>query len=262
MGSAIYQREIWGLAARDWAELQEPMMISVYDDVLRRLGPGNMQSLLDAGCGSGVFCTRAADNGWKVTGLDATPQLLDLARRRTSTVTFLEGDLEVLPLPSQSIDVVTGFNAYQYAADQRAALTEAHRVLSDTGRLVFVTWGDPAGSDATRHYERMIPFLPPRPADAPPVYAPWTKEDIGELVGSAGFVLQDYDVVQSPWLYRNADQAVRAMLSMGSAVRAASLVGLDIVTEATKDVVHDYLRADGRVLLTNEFVIVICTKRP
>jgi ubiquinone/menaquinone biosynthesis C-methylase UbiE len=51
------------------------------------------------------------------------------------------GPIEQLPWPNESFDLVTGFNAFQFAADFVAALAEAGRVTRSGGRVAICNWG-------------------------------------------------------------------------------------------------------------------------
>jgi SAM-dependent methyltransferase len=60
--------------------------------------------------------------------------------------------MEELPWPDRSFDVVTGFNAFQYALDVDLALAEARRVARPRGRLVICKWARP-------HENELFAFL-------------------------------------------------------------------------------------------------------
>lgn len=53
----------------------------------------NTKSLLDACCGAGTFSRYAADAGMRVTGADLSPSMLDLARKKSPDIDFIEADL-------------------------------------------------------------------------------------------------------------------------------------------------------------------------
>ena len=126
---------LWGARARDWAEVQEGQFGAGYDDVLARAGVGPGTRLLDAGCGAGMAAQRAAGLGATVAGIDAAALLLDIARECSPAGDFRVGDLEDLPFPDHAFDVVTGFNAFQFAGNPVRALTEARRVTKPGGGL-------------------------------------------------------------------------------------------------------------------------------
>src|SRR5438876_12359115 len=82
-GSAGIQGQLWGARARDWSELQEPVQRPLYDAVFRAINLGPGTRLLDVGCGSGLACAIAAEQGATVTGLDAADALVAIARARS-----------------------------------------------------------------------------------------------------------------------------------------------------------------------------------
>ena len=115
-GTAGKQATLWGRRATDWAELQEPQARPLYDSVLDAFDVGRGTQVLDAGCGAGLFLRLAADRGAAVAGLDATAELLEIARGRTPAAELHLGELEELPFEDERFDLVTGFNSFQFAA--------------------------------------------------------------------------------------------------------------------------------------------------
>jgi SAM-dependent methyltransferase len=100
-------------------------------------------AVLDVGCGTGGFCEVAAARGATVHGLDVAASVIERARRRVPAGDFRVGLMEALPWPARSFDVVTGFNAFQYALDVDLALAEAQRVTRPGGRIAICKWARP-----------------------------------------------------------------------------------------------------------------------
>jgi SAM-dependent methyltransferase len=98
-------------------------------------------SVLDVGCGAGLFCALAGKRGATVSGLDAAEGLLDVPRRRTPSGDFREGEMEELPFADGTFDVVTGFNSFHYAADPVNALRQARRVSKPSAKVAMAVWG-------------------------------------------------------------------------------------------------------------------------
>lgn len=106
------------------------------------LRPG--ERVLDLGSGAGLdvfLASREVGPTGIVYGLDFTPEMLERARasaRREGldNVTFLEGDIESIPLPEASVDVVISNCVINLAPDKSAVFREAHRVLAPGGRFV------------------------------------------------------------------------------------------------------------------------------
>jgi ubiquinone/menaquinone biosynthesis C-methylase UbiE len=122
------------------------------DALLASLGCGNPSALaalhagetvLDLGSGGGIdvllSATRVGPTG-KVYGLDMTDEMLALARANQhkagiTNVVFLKGEIEAIPLPSNSVDVVISNCVINLSGDKRRVLGEAFRVLKPGGRF-------------------------------------------------------------------------------------------------------------------------------
>jgi SAM-dependent methyltransferase len=125
------------------ASLFEPAWATVADAA----GVGARSSLLDLGCGSGSFCGFARRRGTAVHGLDVEPDAVAQALREVPGGDFRLGLMESLPWADDSFDVVTAFNALQYALDRERALMEACRVVRSDGRIAICKWGPPAENE-------------------------------------------------------------------------------------------------------------------
>src|ERR1051326_115803 len=81
-GSSRIQGALWGARARDWAELNEPAWRPIFEAVIELVGAAPGKQFLDIGCGSGGVLLMAARRGAVVTGLDASANLVAIARER------------------------------------------------------------------------------------------------------------------------------------------------------------------------------------
>jgi SAM-dependent methyltransferase len=108
---------------------------------LAALAPG--ETVLDLGSGGGIdvllSAQRVGPTG-KAYGLDMTDDMLALARenKRKSGLTnveFLRGEIEDIPLPSESVDVIISNCVINLSADKARVIHEAHRVLNPGGRF-------------------------------------------------------------------------------------------------------------------------------
>ena len=101
------------------------------------------ETVLDLGSGGGIdvlLSARRVGPTGKVYGLDMTDDMLALARENqrkagVTNVEFLEGELESIPLPDGSIDVIISNCVVNLSADKDRALAEAFRVLKPGGRF-------------------------------------------------------------------------------------------------------------------------------
>jgi demethylmenaquinone methyltransferase/2-methoxy-6-polyprenyl-1,4-benzoquinol methylase len=112
--------------------------------VVHRLPQGNV---LDLACGTGELALAIArKEGIRVTGLDLSEGMLEVARRRTEgqSITLIHGDAQQLPLPDGSFDATTIAFGIRNVPDVPAALAEMHRVLRPGGRTFILEFSLPA----------------------------------------------------------------------------------------------------------------------
>ncbi|HEV2352829.1 MAG TPA: arsenite methyltransferase, partial [Puia sp.] len=108
---------------------------------LARLNPG--ETVLDLGSGGGIdvllSAKRVGPTG-KAYGLDMTDEMLELARQNQAragiaNAEFLKGEIENIPLPDNTVDVVISNCVINLSADKPAVLREVFRVLKPGGRF-------------------------------------------------------------------------------------------------------------------------------
>jgi SAM-dependent methyltransferase len=122
-------------------------VVAAWEALADAAGIGHGTSLLDLGCGDGSFCAFAAHRGATVHGIDAEPDAVADALRVVPNGDFRLGMMESLPWGDELFDVVTAFNAVQYALDPELALIEAARVVRPRGRIGVCKWGPPAENE-------------------------------------------------------------------------------------------------------------------
>ncbi|HLO41804.1 MAG TPA: bifunctional demethylmenaquinone methyltransferase/2-methoxy-6-polyprenyl-1,4-benzoquinol methylase UbiE [Phycisphaerales bacterium] len=136
-----------------------------------RVQPG--QTVLDVACGTGDLTQAfAASPAGKVTGLDFTREMLDVARIKQrkieqaagSKIEYIEGDAQNLPFPDQSFDVVSIAFGIRNVADPAKAVREFARVLKPGGRLVILEFGKPRFAPARWFNDFYCGWIMPRTA--------------------------------------------------------------------------------------------------
>ena len=90
----------------------------------------------DLGCGSGVFTDLLRQRGYNSIGLDLSPKLIELGRSKFPGIEFIEGDVEHLPFPAQSLDGILLSGIVHHLPDPARCASEAFRVLRPGGRFV------------------------------------------------------------------------------------------------------------------------------
>ncbi len=109
--------------------VEEPIV----DELLTSTAPGRA---LDAACGTGRHLGRLSSLGHRVIGVDASPEMLSLARERHPEADLRAGDLGALPVPDESVDVALCALALTHVSDLGPPIAELSRVLRPGGRLV------------------------------------------------------------------------------------------------------------------------------
>lgn len=103
-------------------------------EILGSLPPG---VALDAACGTGRYTEYLAGRGHQVIGVDSSPDMLAHARTRVPNAELRQGDLHLLPVPDDHVDIVVCALALTHLPDVGPAITEFARVLRPGGHLVI-----------------------------------------------------------------------------------------------------------------------------
>ena len=249
--AAQLQQGLWGSDPEGWARFAEPHNQPLFQAILdaTRTGPGT--KLLDVGCGTGLLLALAQASGATVTGLDATPGLLDVAAGRLPTAELWLADLGRLPFGDTEFDVITGVNAFQFAADPPAALAEAARVVRPGGLVAIGTFAGPDRAESTAVHEAMAALSPPqRQADHAP-YA-LTPENLAQALAAAGLREEAAGDVECVWRYDSRADAVRGLIGSAGGTRAVQDAGRAPVQAAIEGALAPFTdRSTGKISMHN-----------
>jgi len=129
-----YAEEVWNrdsLAGRRRLDRR-------FEDLQRFLAVSEGETLLELGCGTGLWTKRLAALPIRIVAVELSPDLVARARREVQNprVEFLEGDAERLPHPDQSFRFVCGLSVLHHLDIERT-LREVWRVLQPGGRVWF-----------------------------------------------------------------------------------------------------------------------------
>ena len=182
-------------------DLMNRLMTAGLDRRWRRLTvaaavrPGDR--VLDVCCGTGDLAVEASRAGGEVTGLDFSPRMLERARRKLHSVTWVEGDALELPFADESFDAATVGFGVRNLSDLERGLQELRRVLREGGRVAVLEITRPKGP--LRHFyalwfDRIVPLLGKvLPGGAAYTYLPASvrrfpgPEELAAMLADAGF---------------------------------------------------------------------------
>lgn len=251
-GSAERWGPLWGARPEDWAR-NEDQQTPTYEEAIRRVGVEAGQRVLDIGCGTGVFLRLAADRGAHVFGLDASEALIEIARTRVPEADLRVGDMQFLPYEDDTFDLVTGFNAFFFAADMRAALREAGRVAKPGAPVVIQVWGRPERCDLEAMKVVVRPFLPPPSPGAAPAPELWKTGALEEIATEAG--LTPENAFDSSWAfeYQDEEALARGMLAPAGIATLVGPAREEAVREAIVAALAPYRTREGGYRLANEY---------
>jgi arsenite methyltransferase len=220
------QRELFGSPLYEQAERDELPDAAV----LASLGCGNPiaiaelhqgETVLDLGSGGGIdvlLSARRVGPTGLAYGLDMTDEMLDLARGNQAeagitNVQWLRGDIENIPLPRASVDVIISNCVINLSGDKPKVLSEATRVLKPGGRFaVSDVIADPDMDDATRTNMQAYTGC---------IAGALTRDEFTEALQAAG--LSDISITETHRVHAAAAAAIiRATKPAGPPIGGAS----------------------------------------
>lgn len=128
-----YQRSTSEISAwQHWhADRMREMQVDYVEKFVSKPG-----KLLDIGCATGEFLSKARQRGWNVTGLELIERTASIARQRYG-LDVVTGTLENLKIPDNSLDAITLWDVLEHLQDPIDALRRCHRMLKQGGMIYF-----------------------------------------------------------------------------------------------------------------------------
>jgi SAM-dependent methyltransferase len=158
--------------------------------------------LLEVGCGTGRWSVWLAAQGYEVTGLDRSPGMLEVARRRSAGsdggaahINWLEGDACSLPVADGSYDVALSAATLDYLGDGPDGRGLAERAVAEMSRAVGI-----GGRLVVGVFNRLAPLNVERAREGGP---PWdgarmfSVDELSELLSTVG---KEHGVRPAAWL--------------------------------------------------------------
>ncbi|WP_079142543.1 class I SAM-dependent methyltransferase [Streptomyces sp. LUP30] len=260
-----------GARARDWSEIQERMLVPLYEAVHERLDVGPGTRLLSLGCGSGLALVMAASRGAVLTGVESSsPARLALARERLlgeNREARARADVRLtdrLPTdrpsgPASAYTVVTAFEPIGQVAGETEELTEVLAAATPLARrgapVVLVGWGPPERC-ATTAVLRVAAKLADQDRGTVRL-RPALRDDLEDAARRAGLRPDGSGRVACPFGYADLDSALKGLLSTGLFDAAVAATDQAQVDKEVTEALHPYRRSDGTVWMPNVFRYLI-----
>ncbi|WP_078890016.1 SAM-dependent methyltransferase [Streptomyces maremycinicus] len=269
-----------GARARDWSEIQERMLVPLYEAVYERLDVGPGTRLLALGCGSGLALLMAAARGAAaLTGVEpSSPERLALARERLlpkepgdRSAGGPRGDgggtrltdrlpKDVTEKGTRAYDLVTAFEPIGCRAgdaDGLGGLLAATTPFVTRGApVVLVGWGPPERC-ATSAVLRVAAKLADPLRRGTVRLRPVLRDDLEEVAGRAGLRPDGSGRVACPFGYADVESALKGLLSTGLFDAAVAATDQAQVDKELTEALHPYRRPDGTVWMPNVFRYLI-----
>ncbi|MDH6516222.1 SAM-dependent methyltransferase [Streptomyces sp. SAI-208] len=260
-----------GARARDWSEIQERMLVPLYEAVYERLEVGPATRLLGLGCGSGLALLMAASRGAAVAGVEpSSPERLALARERLQPEAWgtraRAGARLVEAAPGDTSEartapytLVTAFEPIGCLAGDGEGLGEllasATPLAARGAPVVLVGWGPPERC-ATSSVLRVATKLAD-PLRGTGRWRPALRDDLEEVAQRAGLRPDGSGRVSCPFGYADLDSALKGLLSTGLFDAAITATDRAQVDKEVTEALHPHQRRDGTVWMPNVFRYLI-----
>jgi len=215
----------WQGAARHYDDAFGSLTRQAVDPLLDSAQVRSGALTLDVASGPGYAASAAGQRGARVTGLDFSSAMVELARSQNPGMEFREGDAEALPFPESSFDaVVMNFGMLHLAQPERA-VAEAFRVLRAGGGFAFTVWAKPEEAvgfgivlDAVRKHGNPDVPLPP----GPPFFRFSDASACDNVLKVAGF--RNVDVRKVPQVWRFSASGLLFEAFLAGSVRTQALL--------------------------------------
>jgi ubiquinone/menaquinone biosynthesis C-methylase UbiE len=133
----------WPERYDSWFETPIGALVKRYESelLMDMLKPCRGETILDVGCGTGVFTRDILSFGTRVTGIDISQPMLKRARQKAGAYSFREivGDMRSLPFADNCFDKVISVTALEFIEDGKGVVRDIFRVTKKGGIIVVAT---------------------------------------------------------------------------------------------------------------------------
>lgn len=252
------QAGLWASGAKNWA-IQEATFKPLYEKIIDNIKLTQTSSILDVGCGTGVFLSLIKQSNCSITGIDISQNAIDIARQDLPGGVFEQGEMEHLPFADSTFDLVTGNNCFQFTNDPFKAMKEAFRVLKLKGKLIISLWGNPYECESFSYFRVFNSFANQQDDFSIPfnLSAP---EKVESLLMEAGFEVQKRAKVVCARYYPDLQTALKGILSSGPAKLAINHSSYEDVSAKVAESISPFRQPAGSYKMDNAFFFIESSK--
>jgi len=167
----------------------------MYDAVIQELDGITFSTLLDVGCGTGIFLSKVVDKfNVRVSGIDISPGMVGKSRELLKERADLRvGDSEHLPWDDESFDIITCIASFHHYPNPELVLKEMKRVLRKGGSAIIA---DPWAANPWRFFANLIIRSPLNRMGEVRIYS---QEELQELFDRAALTLIKWKTKGNFW---------------------------------------------------------------
>jgi SAM-dependent methyltransferase len=242
-------KALWGMADYSGlARLLDPAAAALVDAT----APGPADRVLDVAAGTGNVAVYAAARGATVTACDIAPRMVQLGRERTGPgVTWIEADLEDLPLPEDTVDIALSTFGLIFARHTEVALAQLRRVLVPGGRLGITVWT--ADGYIAERARIIRDFVPPDPSY--PDTLSWGDPTTLERRLATGFTDVRIERRSIPWHFDSAQEMTAFYAAHSAAYLDATRSAGDRADAMVAALEHHVAPDGGPVRIDSEYLL-------
>lgn len=212
-----YERDTWNRCANSYLDTfsgitQETVSLLIEAGEIR-----TGSKVLEIGSGPGHVANHLAKLGASVTGVDFSPQMVEVAKKKYPQITFEQADAEDLPFAADYFDAVVANYVVHHLARPERVFSEVYRVLKTSGHFAFAVWGPPEeqssigaffGAVEAHHDLAELPHGPLFGITERNVYEP--------MLAKAGLEIRQLGVHETMWRTDSLDPVLRGFWDWGN----------------------------------------------
>ncbi|MBI5776779.1 MAG: methyltransferase domain-containing protein [Nitrospirae bacterium] len=227
------QRQDWNRVAGGWEKWDrffDQQMAFLNHRLVADARLRSGMRVLDLGSGTGypaLLDAQTVGPSGSVTGIDLAEQMLDVARRKASSlaltnVTFRTGDVTTLPFEATSFDAITSRFCLMFLPDIPKAAAGIARILKPGGWLAAAVWSTPDKNPSIRlsmEAIKQVVELPPPDPTAPGIFRLARPGDLAGLLQQAGLTDVAEQEFLAEWSYASAEEYYTSLMELAAPIQ-------------------------------------------